>query len=392
MMKKLIDVFPDWLTAGIFSALQSYNVPWVSETVQHQLDIEYFTNRSGDKFVSPLIVKMMGGETLTQTEINIIAGTIYAIHGKNWDALWDTLSFEYDPIENYSMTERMTDDRTVDQYGHTVTRTDALQHTKTGTETETPNISETRTDDLQHTKTGTETETPDISETRTDALQHSKTGTDTLTHNTSETRTDALQHKKSGTETETPNTTETTTPALHNERTDSIAGFNSSGMVQSEGSSTSATGTNTVTKTGQVQTTYNTTDADTGTQTTQKTGTEATQYSTTDSDTGTQTTRKTGTSEIEHNITEAETGTQTTRKTGTSEVEHDITEEDTGTQTNAESGTDTHTRNYTLTRSGNIGVTTSQQMIQSERDLWKWNFYRDVVFPDIDSMLTLMIY
>ena len=46
----------------------------------------------------------------------------------------------------------------------------------------------------------------------------------------------------------------------------------------------------------------------------------------------------------------------------------------------------------TLTRSGNIGVTTSQQMIQSERDLWLWNFFQDVVFKDISKVLTLSIY
>ena len=45
-----------------------------------------------------------------------------------------------------------------------------------------------------------------------------------------------------------------------------------------------------------------------------------------------------------------------------------------------------------LTRSGNIGVTTTQQMLQSERDLWMWNYFRDVVFPDLDSVLVLGIY
>lgn len=44
-----------------------------------------------------------------------------------------------------------------------------------------------------------------------------------------------------------------------------------------------------------------------------------------------------------------------------------------------------------LTRSGNIGVTTSQQMIQSERNLWLWSFF-DEVFADIDSLLVLPIY
>lgn len=45
----------------------------------------------------------------------------------------------------------------------------------------------------------------------------------------------------------------------------------------------------------------------------------------------------------------------------------------------------------TLTRSGNIGVTTSQQMIESERSLWDWYFF-DVVFRDLDKILTLTIY
>ena len=46
---------------------------------------------------------------------------------------------------------------------------------------------------------------------------------------------------------------------------------------------------------------------------------------------------------------------------------------------------------HKLTRSGNIGVTTSQQMIQSERDLWLWKFF-DVVFADVDETIALPIY
>lgn len=40
---------------------------------------------------------------------------------------------------------------------------------------------------------------------------------------------------------------------------------------------------------------------------------------------------------------------------------------------------------------GNIGVTTSQQMLQSELDLWKWDFLEDVT-EDIANLLTLPIY
>ena len=45
----------------------------------------------------------------------------------------------------------------------------------------------------------------------------------------------------------------------------------------------------------------------------------------------------------------------------------------------------------TLTRSGNIGVTTTQQMLTSERDLWKWNFF-DQIFADLDRELALMFH
>ena len=71
---------------------------------------------------------------------------------------------------------------------------------------------------------------------------------------------------------------------------------------------------------------------------------------------------------------------------------YNTTDADTGMQTNAESGTNTTTRNYRLTRSGNIGVTTSQQMIEQERNVWIWNFFREIVFPAVDRVLTIPIY
>ena len=80
------------------------------------------------------------------------------------------------------------------------------------------------------------------------------------------------------------------------------------------------------------------------------------------------------------------TGEQSQGTTGTNTITN------TGTVTDADSGEDTQTRNYRLTRTGNIGVTTSQQMLESERKLWLWNFFRDIVFPDVDRILTLRIY
>ena len=67
------------------------------------------------------------------------------------------------------------------------------------------------------------------------------------------------------------------------------------------------------------------------------------------------------------------------------------TTENSGTQTNTESGTDSHSEGRTLTRAGNIGVTTASQMIASNIELWKWNYF-DSVFADVCKYLAIPIY
>lgn len=314
---KLNDVFPNWLTGyGIFTFLDTYNVPWKEDNISHSLDIIYHGNISGKKPVSPLVESIRTGDSWSDTDRAILANTVFTLYGVNWAKQWVTLSEEYNPIENYSMVETMTDDETVITYGKTTTRTDNLSHGKTGTDT--------LTDNLTHGKTG--------SDTRTDNLTHGKTGTDTRTDNLSD----------------------VTTPDLENETESSVYGFNSSSAVPTGGELQTATGTNTVDHTGTQTMLYATSETNTGTQ--------VTQYATSETDTGTETTQ------------------------------YNTTETDTGTQTDAETGSDSHKRNYKLERSGNIGVTTSQQMLQSERELWVWNFFNDVVFPDINKLLVLSVY
>lgn len=82
------------------------------------------------------------------------------------------------------------------------------------------------------------------------------------------------------------------------------------------------------------------------------------------------------------------TGTTDTTTTGlaTDNVE---TNDETNTHDIDETETETGTR--TLTRSGNIGVTTSQQMLESEIKLWEWLFFKQV-FADIDSICALSVY
>lgn len=45
----------------------------------------------------------------------------------------------------------------------------------------------------------------------------------------------------------------------------------------------------------------------------------------------------------------------------------------------------------TINRAGNIGVTTTQKLIEEERNLWLWNFF-DQVFNDLDRELALMFH
>ncbi len=64
------------------------------------------------------------------------------------------------------------------------------------------------------------------------------------------------------------------------------------------------------------------------------------------------------------------------------------------TQTVGDGNINTVTREqtpYKLTRSGNIGVTTNQQMITQEIEL-RENLFKEIVYRDVDSMLTSKIY
>ena len=96
---------------------------------------------------------------------------------------------------------------------------------------------------------------------------------------------------------------------------------------------------------------------------------------------------------LKNKSTDEQTGTYETKK----EIEGVLIDE---TETSGTFKTETEktgtyqsktTYNTTLKRSGNVGVTTSQQMAQSEIELWKWLYFEDV-FKDLDKILTLDTY
>ena len=308
MKVKMSDVFTFAVIGsgyGILQMLQdSTNYPLLSSILTsanaYNFDIDYHVGNSNEKWCSPLFTKLLdvglqaNGFTLEDlTEHRLTDGDIIAVldeitryggstgvklddiiynrFGVKWKKLFDAINTQYNPLENYDMTQE-------------------------------------RTPDLTHEDTYdvTDERTPDI--TRED------------TFDTIDERTADLTNTENGTFSKNVNSES------------SVYGFNST----SANPSGDVDGDETTTITDH-------TNAETGTDTNTKTGT----------------------------ITNTETGTDTTTKSGT------ITTTETGTET--------------LTRHGNIGVTTSQQMLESEFEVRKHDFYQ-IMFNDIDSILCLKIY
>ena len=122
---------------------------------------------------------------------------------------------------------------------------------------------------------------------------------------------------------------------------------------------------------------------ETGTDATIVNGTDTTAFGKTNTDVST------GNSTVNANIYGFNSSTASPSDTSTGSTSTNTTSTDGGTDSITKD--ETTNLNHTLTRSGNIGVTTTQQMITSEREVWRWKFY-DELFKDLDAILTLKIY
>ena len=113
----LTDLYQKWMSDGeLFTMMGVRHVtPWAEETDGKVLDLEYFGNRSGSKIVAPLLEKMLTEEGLSDESKQNIVDLIWIRFGRNWAKLWETLTVEYNPIENYRMTEKGKIDHDGDQ-------------------------------------------------------------------------------------------------------------------------------------------------------------------------------------------------------------------------------------------------------------------------------------
>lgn len=344
--------------------MTAHTVPWSedSDITGDLLDFEYMFNQSGDKIISPAVYKHLQDGELSTADFNKLCDVAYMMYNKRWARLWEILTAEFNPLNNYDMTEEKTID-----YGKVDTNSGTDTTLMTGTDTH----AESGTDSIL--RTGTDTNT----ESGTNSLLHGEThtlsGNDQLQHGETHTLSgnDSLQHGEKHTLSGTDATTDTR--STENE----VSAFNS-GSYQDATKSTNSGGTGTTygktdTASGTDQTTYGKTDT--------ASGTDRTTYGKTDTASGTDSTTFGHVNTESRNMTDATTYGHSNQET------RNMTDALTHGHVLTASGRDKET----LTRSGNIGVTTSQQMAQSSLDLWKWNYFYDI-FRDIDSIFTIATY
>lgn len=112
-MSRLIDHFISWETGGgIFYGMTG--MPWndVDSGIDPLImDIEYFGNRSGLKQSSPLVEKMTAwpdDHEITSVEKTRLQAIIKQKFLRSWQRVYSALLIEYEPLENYDMTETTT--------------------------------------------------------------------------------------------------------------------------------------------------------------------------------------------------------------------------------------------------------------------------------------------
>ena len=239
-------------------------------------------------------------------------------------------TLKYNPITNYDMLEVMTDDETVHTYESTKDRSyDDYKETQETT---------------PYTKEETE-----ISPYTKEETEHTPYTKETVTHVTPKRTEETTPYTK-----ETTTTTENTAGAPAASSTSSIKAFNSGSWTDTNKTENNINNKQEYSKTGteKLEISYETDPKD------------ETTYVGTEKSTLT----KTGTEK--HTLT----------KTGKEKVENSIE----GTITDAHNGSDTDTRNYQLTRVGNIGVQTVSDMLQKEYDNLMQDLAHRALFEFID--------
>lgn len=309
--------------------------------------------------------------------------------GADIAAAYGTLRKSYDPLQNYSATEIKTGTETGLQtptnWKETTTETPGIIRT----ETQTPNNWTKSTTDSATNYHETTTETPGIGRGTTE------TESFTNYHETeTQTPTDWIETTSEGVGASGYHEIETQTPTNWKEVTEGLAADNEANSTNSVFAFNSASNdpvpANSVTASSKNKTTVErqgTFENDRSITGSKETSTARTGSFETDlTREGSKTVSRTETGTLETDMTISGTKTSAETQTGTFATVSTATGIDTVEKAQTGTFEDKMTYNTTLTRSGNIGVTTSQQMAESELKLRKVQFVKEVIREFFDAV------
>lgn len=363
------------MTNGFFNHIP-YTFP--EDITKSSLDIQFFSNYSL-RAIAPIVSLFNDGVSqLTNESLDTIGWAIFETYHHKWDKQLAVYNIEYNPIYNYKDEFHETNSiESTDEKSDTWSESGDNLRVDNVLITIGKGVSQltTRTDNLTEEKTlGTE-----LNQTRTDNL--SKLTTNDLTENHS------------------GNITENST------RTDNLSQLETRDLTQinDDTGNDNLFGYNSPTAVGDTTNTSKSTTSDDGTVTTANTGTQQNNKTTEDSrgvtNSGTVKVDDSGTQKI---VT-ANTGTDRLVNTGTQQTNvvnsgEDITK-NSGSQKNTKSEHGTKTQNDEYVNNGkrdyehvgNIGNHPTQQLINDEIELWRWNFVQEIL-NDVKEFTTIPVY
>ena len=302
-------------------------LPLYGTATAQQMGIAYVLRHSGQKTTSSVIDEYtdINGH-LTEEGKETIGAIISTMFKSQWDRMYNALITEYNPLENYNMTEA-GDGYENTEYG---TKEKTFVH---GTQTETAQYG-----DQENTVSRSQQQNSKTVGSQSNSYTEGQQNT-TLTHGA---QSESTQY---GSESDT------------HEKT--VSGFNSNSYQPAE-RVTDTKGQHTDTHTSQGYT-----------------DSEGKSTRTDNQTLGSHTDSETLGAYSDQEIRLAHTDTNT--KQGFTDTE------------TTDMSQDSVTNGHTLTRSGNIGVTTSQQMLESELNIRSYRFFEHI-FSDIDSVIALSVY
>lgn len=88
---------------------------FINDSNSDTLDADYYMGNSGDKFLSPIHERLLSQLPTKNDAMKTLGNIVYTRFGEKWKNIYNALTTEYNPLENYSMEEIRTPDLTTDE-------------------------------------------------------------------------------------------------------------------------------------------------------------------------------------------------------------------------------------------------------------------------------------